>query len=192
MRRPTAPRRRGRWRASMGKGVPSPPSSSVYPARPNLPSRRSSTTRRSPTWSPVSRWQTNTCRPCVMLPTTPFTSARPRCGGWSGLSRRRQRTAAAKAPRTKAPADKSPAAARAPRKAPASRPSRAAIGPSSFCRSTKTGRISSCGTTLMRGAWPGRSGRPGPGPVAWCCRWAMPEIWRRSMRRRPDPANPRR
>ena len=40
--------------------------------------------------------------------------------------------------------------------------------------------------------WPGRSGRPGPDPVAWCCRWAMPEIWRRSMRRRPDPANPRR
>ena len=189
MRRPTAPRQRGRRPASMGNGVPSPPSSSVSPARPNLPSRRSSTTRRSPTWSSVSRWRTNTCRRCAMLPTTLFTSGRPRCVGWSGLSRPRPRTAAAKAPQIKAPGT---AAARAPRKASANPPSRAAIGPLSFCRSIKTGRTSCCGTTRMRGGWPGRSGRPGPDPVAWSCRWAMPGTWRQSMRRRPDRANPRR
>ncbi len=77
----------------------------------------------------------------------------------------------------KSPSEKSPGqkprtkalrttGARAPRKPPASRPSRAAIEPSSFFRSTKTGRISSCGAIPMRGARPGRSGRPGPDPVA--------------------------
>jgi hypothetical protein len=92
------------------------------------------------------------------------------------------------------PGDKSSAAAAAKTllKAPASQPARAAIGQSSFCRSTETGRMSSCGTTLMHGGWPGRSGRPGRRPAAWCYRWAMPAIWRRSMRRRPDPADPRR
>ena len=101
---------------------------------------------------------------------------------------------AAKAHRRKAPGTRAPrtSAARAPLKALASQPSRAAIGQSSFCRSTETGRTSSCGTTLMHGGWPGRSGRPGRRPAAWCYRWAMPAIWRRSMRRRPDPADPRR
>jgi Uncharacterized protein conserved in bacteria (DUF2066) len=75
-----------------------------------------------------------------------------------------------KSPPEKSPGDKRTSAARAPLKALASQPSRAAIGQSSFCRSIETGRISSCGTTLMHGGWPGRSGRPGRGPAAWCYR----------------------
>ena len=156
MRRRRAQAAAREWRAGWAKACSSR-SHRASMARPNLPSHRRSRTRRSPTWSSVSRWRTGTfrralcCRLHLSLP--PVQS-----GADDPVYETPPADSGSKSFPDKSPGDSGKSPGEGAGKPSAESGNRTVVVLPVY----QDGWILSCGMTLTCGAWPGRSGRPGP------------------------------